>query len=443
MTAPVAGEAVSSALPDISVQIHSFSYTAFGEQMGTVKVSGFTYNAEAYDATTGMLNLRARQYEPALNRFSQKDIYPANLLITISFNAYLFTCNSPVSFVDIDGANLSSITKTLSSIGNQVKKVATSIGTAVKTVATAVVGQKVVNSVVSKVNSVTKTVAAVAKNVGTAVANQLKLSDKVQQIIKDTQAEIAALDKSDPDYNNKVSSILKSACTKVSDPLYYSNGIVYYGDYKYPIPSSSIIIKQPQFEAADRETTIILSESSKLSQSLNFNLLNALGYGEMQGSDDLALNNFKKDGKQAMGYYGAAALLASLGDYLAAGVSRSDINIVLSKKGNTRYANILVGSFAYQQLVYNMADGKQRYGNGIEITLSPERRENFYYGQLVTDQNGQVAIEQFIFNGDRIIIDGVDRTNTLRYPIEVDDGIWEVLEKMIDEVNFKENNHVN
>ena len=44
-------------------------------------------------AATGMLNLRARQYEPALNRFSQKDIYPANLLIPQSFNAYLFTYN--------------------------------------------------------------------------------------------------------------------------------------------------------------------------------------------------------------------------------------------------------------------------------------------------------------------------------------------------------------
>ncbi len=68
VTAPVAGEAAASALPDISVKVQSFAYTAYGEQMGGVKVSGFTYNAEAYDAPTGMLNLRARQYEPALNR---------------------------------------------------------------------------------------------------------------------------------------------------------------------------------------------------------------------------------------------------------------------------------------------------------------------------------------------------------------------------------------
>ena len=47
---PVAGEAVSSNLPDVGVQVQTFSYTAYGEQMGGVKVSGFTYNAEAYDA---------------------------------------------------------------------------------------------------------------------------------------------------------------------------------------------------------------------------------------------------------------------------------------------------------------------------------------------------------------------------------------------------------
>jgi len=118
VNAPVAGAAVSSALPDISVKVQSFAYTAFGEQMGGVKVSGFTYNAEAYDAATGMLNLRARLYEPALGRFSQKDIYPPNLLITYSFNAYLFTFNSPVSFVDADGLQASSLRNVLSSIGN-------------------------------------------------------------------------------------------------------------------------------------------------------------------------------------------------------------------------------------------------------------------------------------------------------------------------------------
>ena len=164
ITMPVAGEAVSSALPDVSVQVQSFSYTAFGEQMGNVKVSGFSYNAEAYDAATGMLNLRARQYEPALNRFSQKDIYPPNLLITYSFNAYLFTFNSPISFVDADGLQASSLRNVLSSIGNTVKKAASAIGNGIKKVASALVGETVVNTVISKVKSVAKAVKNVVKS---------------------------------------------------------------------------------------------------------------------------------------------------------------------------------------------------------------------------------------------------------------------------------------
>ena len=103
ISAPVAGAAVSSALPDISVKVQSFAYTAFGEQMGGVKVSGFTYNAEAYDAATGMLNLRARLYEPTLGGFSQKDSIRGNAFTPLLLNQYIFALNSPLAYCDPDG----------------------------------------------------------------------------------------------------------------------------------------------------------------------------------------------------------------------------------------------------------------------------------------------------------------------------------------------------
>ena len=212
ISAPVAGAAVSSALPDISVKVQSFAYTAFGEQMGGVKVSGFTYNAEAYDAATGMLNLRARQYEPALNRFSQKDIYPPNLLITYSFNAYLFTFNSPVSFVDADGLQASSLRNVLSSIGNTVKKVVGVVGSGIKKVVTAIVGEKVVNTFVSGVKSAAKTVAHVVQNVAIAAASWTSNDPKTIEIIKAAQEEINALDQSDPEYVKKATAIFIAAC---------------------------------------------------------------------------------------------------------------------------------------------------------------------------------------------------------------------------------------
>ena len=88
---------------DDSVQVQSFSYTAFGEQMGNVKVSGFSYNAEAYDAATGMLNLRARQYEPALGRFSQKDIVRGQVRSPLSLNRYIYCINNPINLIDPNG----------------------------------------------------------------------------------------------------------------------------------------------------------------------------------------------------------------------------------------------------------------------------------------------------------------------------------------------------
>ena len=71
-------------------------YTPFGEQMGSQKVSGFGYNAEDYDAATGMLNLRARQYEPAMNRFSLKDAL-------LEINRYAYCLNCPTNYFDADG----------------------------------------------------------------------------------------------------------------------------------------------------------------------------------------------------------------------------------------------------------------------------------------------------------------------------------------------------
>ena len=68
-----------------------------------VKASGFTYNAEQYDTATGMLNLRARQYEPAMNRFSQKDKLRGSASTPLSLNRYGYVQNDPVNLIDPSG----------------------------------------------------------------------------------------------------------------------------------------------------------------------------------------------------------------------------------------------------------------------------------------------------------------------------------------------------
>ena len=144
VTAPIAGEAVSSALPDVSVQVQSFSYTVFGEQMGAVKASGFTYNAEAYDAATGMLNLRTRQYEPALNRFSQKDIVRGQIFLPLSLNRYVYCVNNPFMFIDPSGrksiistAAFGGVIGAVSTVAKSVKKMLSSVKQSIKALTSA------------------------------------------------------------------------------------------------------------------------------------------------------------------------------------------------------------------------------------------------------------------------------------------------------------------
>jgi len=59
--------------------------------------------ASINDAATGMVNLRTRQYEPAMMRFGQKDIRRGNVWISISLNRYPFAANNSVMFEDPSG----------------------------------------------------------------------------------------------------------------------------------------------------------------------------------------------------------------------------------------------------------------------------------------------------------------------------------------------------
>ena len=62
--------------------------------MYSIKVTGWGYNAEAFDAVTGMINLRARQYEPAINRFGQKDTKAKIKVAVFSDNEYQYAKNN-------------------------------------------------------------------------------------------------------------------------------------------------------------------------------------------------------------------------------------------------------------------------------------------------------------------------------------------------------------
>ena len=114
----------------------SKSYSPFGELL-TEQTSGFGYNGEYYNAATGMIYLRARFYEPELNRFSQKDTLRGSIIDPAGLNRYLYCQSDPVNFADYNGLQMVAVGLEGGGRGGKIKQpaiinnVATSISSAV------------------------------------------------------------------------------------------------------------------------------------------------------------------------------------------------------------------------------------------------------------------------------------------------------------------------
>ena len=130
ITVPVPGKAAMDVLQEAqtAVAIQSYDYTPFGEQLKT-KTNGFTYNAEANDAATGMINLRARQYEPVMNLFAQKDILKGQIMTPLSLNRYGYCWNNPIMHIDPSGQAAKSFFEAIGDsfvgLGDAIKVIAT------------------------------------------------------------------------------------------------------------------------------------------------------------------------------------------------------------------------------------------------------------------------------------------------------------------------------
>jgi RHS repeat-associated protein len=81
------------------------SYEPFGkllEQAG-MGSSGFGFAGEQEDASTGLVFLRARYYEPAVGRFVSKDPWMGSALAPQSLNGWSYGRNNPINRVDPSG----------------------------------------------------------------------------------------------------------------------------------------------------------------------------------------------------------------------------------------------------------------------------------------------------------------------------------------------------
>ena len=88
--------------------VQSYAYTPFGESIGA-ESSGFGFNAEYFDAATGMQYLRARVYEPAMGRFGQKDALFGSLVNPLSRNRYLYARDNSLNLIDPSGMETCSL----------------------------------------------------------------------------------------------------------------------------------------------------------------------------------------------------------------------------------------------------------------------------------------------------------------------------------------------
>ncbi len=100
------GQGSTRALTNVAGTVtDTYSYTAFGElfnQTGST-ANSYLYTGQQFDALTGLYDLRARYYDPAVGRFLSQDTYPVNFSNPVELNRYGYTANNPINLTDPTG----------------------------------------------------------------------------------------------------------------------------------------------------------------------------------------------------------------------------------------------------------------------------------------------------------------------------------------------------
>ena len=86
----------------------SYSYDAFGNLDDAIDPlsleTNYLYTGQQFDAIyTELYNLRARQYDPSIGRFSSRDTWAYDYRDPIQLNRYIYTANNPTTYIDPSG----------------------------------------------------------------------------------------------------------------------------------------------------------------------------------------------------------------------------------------------------------------------------------------------------------------------------------------------------
>jgi RHS repeat-associated protein len=83
--------------------VASYSFSPFGVPLGESGGEPYGFTGEQWDASTGLVYLRARYYDPVTGRFLTKDPHPGSIYQPQTLNPYVYVLNNPVNDRDPSG----------------------------------------------------------------------------------------------------------------------------------------------------------------------------------------------------------------------------------------------------------------------------------------------------------------------------------------------------
>ncbi len=83
--------------------VFSTDYEPFGKPYAVTGTESYKYTMEKHDDPTGLVYLRARQYDPEIGRFVSADPVLGSLSSPQTLNRYTYVRNSPLKYVDPSG----------------------------------------------------------------------------------------------------------------------------------------------------------------------------------------------------------------------------------------------------------------------------------------------------------------------------------------------------
>jgi RHS repeat-associated protein len=83
--------------------VASYNFSPFGVPLGESGGQPYGFTGEQWDASAGLVYLRARYYSPEVGRFISKDPFPGHADSPQSFNHWVYVQNNPILAVDPSG----------------------------------------------------------------------------------------------------------------------------------------------------------------------------------------------------------------------------------------------------------------------------------------------------------------------------------------------------